>query len=210
MLLTPQPPSRRARPATKKGIQARRRGLDLVLMFSLRCPFHSSTLAAPTAHWGRMKATAWRRAGPKSQVLQQASWTLPRWSAPTCIIEALPLGRPLENFTFVGKPQFRRMRHICGKQSGDSHAAYEHDKLIGLHRGMAWRTGNDQACSQVRNAGVRVSCRLELRRRRAGQIAHCRGTGGDVGEFLFGAGAKRRLLQEARARAGDFLYPAPA
>src|SRR5262249_10593206 len=38
------------------------------------------------------------------------------------------------------KPRYRRMRHICGKQSGDSHAAYEHDKLIRLHRGMAWRT----------------------------------------------------------------------
>src|SRR5262249_11073512 len=41
----------------------------------------------------------------------------------------------------------------------------------------------------------------------AGQIADCRGTGRDVGKFLFGAGAKCRFLQEARARAGDFLYP---
>src|SRR5262249_58181517 len=124
-------PEQESETSDKKRIQARRRGLDLVLMFSLRCPFHSSTLAAPTVHWGRMKATAWRRAGPNSQALQQASLTLARWSTPTCIIEARPLGRPLENFTFVGEPRYRRMRHICGKQSGDSLAAYEHDKLIG-------------------------------------------------------------------------------
>src|SRR5712692_10687528 len=59
--------------------------------------------------------------------------------------------------------------------------------------------------SHDRKPDIDACRRLELSRRRSGPIAHCRGPGGNLGEFIFGAGTERRIFQETWARAGYFL-----
>ena len=76
-----------------------------------------------------MKATAWRRGRSELASMAASVMDVATMERTNLHHRGLPMGRQLENFAFVGKPRYRRLRRIGEKQSGDSDAANEHDKL---------------------------------------------------------------------------------